>query len=244
MPRFFVGENQIADNKITIVGQDVKHIKNVLRMAVGQNVDICDDKGRKYACEIENIAKEEITVKILSCNEQGNEPGIPVTILQGVPKGEKMELIIQKNVELGITKIVPVIMERCVVKFQNQQDKEKKAARWNKIAMEAAKQCGRSIIPKVLVPENLSKVIAELPQDALLITASENEKTVSLKEILQKEKPREIYFIIGPEGGIASSEEECLKNAGFNSVSLGPRILRTETAGFALLSAIRYEYGD
>lgn len=244
MPRFFVGENQIADNKITIVGQDVKHIKNVLRMAVGQNVDICDDKGRKYACEIENIAKEEITVKILSCNEQGNEPGIPVTILQGVPKGEKMELIIQKNVELGITKIVPVIMERCVVKFQNQQDKEKKAARWNKIAMEAAKQCGRSIIPKVLVPENLSKVIAELPQDALLITASENEKTVSLKEILQKEKPREIYFIIGPEGGIAASEEECLKNAGFNSVSLGPRILRTETAGFALLSAIRYEYGD
>lgn len=244
MPRFFVKENQITENQITIEGQDVKHIRNVLRMTPGQSLDVCDDKGREYACSIAEIGKDEVTVNILSCRESGNEPKIPVTILQGVPKGEKMELIIQKNVELGISKIVPVIMERCVVKFQNQQDKEKKAARWNKIAMEAAKQCGRTVIPEVAVPETLSKVIAELPQDALLIMAYENEKTVSLKEILQREKPREIFFIIGPEGGIADSEEECLKKSGFNSVSLGPRILRTETAGFALLSAVRYEFGD
>ena len=247
MPGFFVKDNQIVGDSIVIQGQDAKHIGSALRMKIGDSVSISSDSGKRYSCEITDISREEVKAKILF-SDDGCEPLTPVTILQGIPKGEKMELIIQKNVELGITRIIPVIMDRCVVKIQSPQDAEKKAVRWNRIAEEAAKQCGRSKIPEVSLPQKLSDVLENLPEDALKITAYENENNTSLKDILreesQNENRREIYFLIGPEGGISESEENCLKKSGFVSVSLGPRILRTETAGFMLLSAVRYEYGD
>ena len=155
-----------------------------------------------------------------------------------------MELIIQKNVELGITGIVPIMAERSVVRFQNDKDKDKKWERWNRIAMEAAKQCGRLKIPQVYRPVTLSEALARIEPGGLRLVPYENEQDLRLKAVLRGKTASSVTFLIGPEGGIAETEIQQLREAGFVSVSLGKRILRTETAGFAVLSAIRYEWED
>lgn len=245
MSRFFVEPDQIShDGFITITGSDVKHMRDVLRMARGDTFLACDSTGTEYNCELEAFLDGNAIGHILAQRAGETEPLVPVTLLQGIPKGDKMELIIQKNIELGVNVIIPVMMERSVVRFQDDRDREKKTERWNRIAMEASKQCGRLKVPQVLRPMLLKEALQRLDPGGLRLVPYENEQDLRLKSVLRDKKFSSLSFLIGPEGGIAESELETLRNADFISVSLGKRILRTETAGFAVMSAVRYELED
>ncbi len=245
MSRFFVEPDQIShDGFITITGSDVKHMREVLRMARGDTFVACDSTGTEYNCELEAFLDGNAIGHVLAQRAGDTEPLVPVTLLQGIPKGDKMELIIQKNIELGVNTIVPVMMERSVVRFKDDKEKEKKAERWNRIAMEASKQCGRLKVPQVLRPMTLREALLRLEPGGLRLVPYENEQELRLKSVLRDSRLSSVSFLIGPEGGIAEAELSALKTADFVSVSLGKRILRTETAGFAVMSAIRYELED
>ena len=249
MPKFFIAEKQIKDDRIFIVGEDVNHIKNVLRMKVGDTFFVCDDiSSNNYQVEIIDYEKDKINCKIIDKVEEKAESNIKVHIFQGLPKSDKMELIIQKSVELGVFEITPVEMKRCVVKLDG-KDKIKKIDRWQKIAEVAAKQSGRDIIPKVCHVRNFDGVLDELEKFDLVLLCYENEKETFLKDILNEAKGKIDYnkeynvaVIIGPEGGIDISEVDMLRNSKTKIVSLGNRILRTETVALSVLSIIMYEF--
>ena len=240
MPRFFVKTEQIKNDTINIIGEDVKHIKNVLRRQVGDILEICNQEtGKAYKCEITKI-DEIITNKILE-ELENQEDNIKIDIYQGLPKADKMELIIQKAVELGANAIIPVDMKRCVVKIEP-KDEKKKIERWQKIAESAAKQSGRNEIPEI---RNIVKIqdIIKFKYDLILV-AYENEKENTLKNELLKLKEYKkvnIAIVIGPEGGLEEKDVELLKQNGAKVVTLGNRILRTETVALSMLSIIRYE---
>lgn len=244
MPKFFVKQNQINENIITLVGEDVKHIANVLRKQTGDVINICNiTTSENFLCQLEKIGKEEIECKIIKMIDSEAEPKTKITIFQGLPKAEKMELIIQKCTELGAKTFVPVTMERCVVKFDD-KTASKKIERWQKIAETAAKQCGRDIIPKVENLINLQKLLYLIKNYDIVLLAYENENDCTLKEVLQTVtniQNLKIGVIIGPEGGIDSKEVQQLEAAGVKTITLGKRILRTETTGIAITSIILYE---
>ena len=245
MPRFFVKNEQIKGTTIEILGEDVKHIKNVLRKQIGDNIEICDqDTEKSYICEIEKIGNESILTNIIE-ELQSYDDNIKVDIYQGLPKADKMELIIQKSVELGVNSIIPVAMKRCVVKIDS-KDESKKIARWQKIAESAAKQSGRSTIPEIKNIVNIEKIIQLIKEYDCVIVAYENEKINTIKrELLEiKEKVHDkvkIAVVIGPEGGLEEKDVELLKHNGAKIVTLGHRILRTETVALNVLSIIMYE---
>lgn len=245
MPRFFVKNEQIKGTTIEILGEDVKHITNVLRKQIGDNIEICDqDTEKSYICEIEKIGNESILTNIIE-ELQSYDDNIKVDIYQGLPKADKMELIIQKSVELGVNSIIPVAMKRCVVKIDS-KDESKKIARWQKIAESAAKQSGRSTIPEIKNIVNIEKIIQLIKEYDCVIVAYENEKNNTIKrELLEiKEKVHDkvkIAVVIGPEGGLEEKDVELLKHKGAKIVTLGHRILRTETVALNVLSVIMYE---
>ena len=247
MPKFFVTEEQVNDEKIKIIGKDVKHIKNVLRKKVGNELMICNTSTKKdYLSEIISIEENCIECKIKEQIENKVESNIKVSILQGLPKADKMELIIQKSVELGVYEITPIEMKRCVVKL-NEKDKIKKIDRWQKISEVAAKQCGRNIIPNINQIINLKNVCNLFDKYDIVLVAYENENKNTLKNELEKIKQKynnreiKIGVIIGPEGGIDSEEIKMLQENGAITITLGKRILRTETVALNVLSIIMYE---
>ena len=250
MSKFFVKTEQINNNDIVIIGDDVNHIINVLRMKKTDKVQICNqDTGDNYNAEIVNYSRNEVECKIISKINETTESNVHITLFQGIPKFEKMELIIQKNTEVGIKSIVPVIMERTVVKL-DEKIASKKLERWQKIAEIAAKQSMRDIIPQI---GNITKLkdIDTTEFDAVLV-AYENEEHNMLKTELQKlerkiksnnssEQQYNIAIVIGPEGGISEKELVMLAEKNAKFVSLGKRILRTETAGVVMAGNIIYE---
>ena len=250
MSKFFVKTEQINNNDIVIIGDDVNHIINVLRMKKTDEIQICNqDTGDNYNAEIVNYSKNEVECKIISKINETTESNVHITLFQGIPKFEKMELIIQKNTEVGIKSIVPVIMERTVVKL-DEKIANKKLERWQKIAEIAAKQSMRDIIPQI---GNITKLkdIDTTEFDAVLV-AYENEEHNMLKTELQKlerkiksnnssEQQYNIAIVIGPEGGISEKELVMLAEKNAKFVSLGKRILRTETAGVVMAGNIIYE---
>ena len=247
MPRFFVKNEQIKEKTIEIIGEDIKHIKNVLRKQIGDDIEICDkDTKKSYICQIEKIEDKIILIKIVK-ELQSNDNMIEVDIYQGLPKADKMELIIQKSIELGANAIIPVKMKRCVVKIDS-KDEIKKITRWQKIAESAAKQSGRNEIPQIKNIVDIEKIIQLIDQYDKVIVAYENKKENTIKhELLNlKEKIRvnnkiKIAIVIGPEGGLEEKDVETLKQHGAVSVTLGNRILRTETVALNILSIIMYE---
>ena len=245
MPRFFVKNEQIKGTTIEILGEDVKHIKNVLRKQIGDNIEICDqDTEKSYICEIEKIENESILTNIIK-ELQSYDENIKVDIYQGLPKADKMELIIQKSVELGVNAIIPVAMKRCVVKIDS-KDESKKITRWQKIAESAAKQSGRSTIPEIKNIVNIEKIIQLIKEYDCVIVAYENEKNNTIKRELLEIKENihdkvKIAVVIGPEGGLEEMDVEMLKQNGSKIVTLGHRILRTETVALNVLSVIMYE---
>ena len=247
MPKFFVNQEQVKEDKIKIIGNDVNHIRNVLREKVGNKLTICNTYDMKdYLCEIIKLDEEYIECQIKEELENNVESNIKVTIMQGLPKADKMELIIQKSVELGVFDITPIEMKRCVVKL-NEKDKTKKIQRWQKISEVAAKQCGRNIIPSINSVINIKNVCNLLNEYDIVLIAYENEKETTLKQVLKEikqsysEKEIKIAIIIGPEGGIVLEEVEILQESGAKSITLGKRILRTETVALSVLSVIMYE---
>ena len=248
MPRFFVKKEQESEKEINIIGEDIIHIKNVLRKQIGDILEICnEDTGNSYKCKIIKINDNIIvTYKIEKIRTEGNN--IKIDICQGLPKFDKMELIIQKSVELGANAIIPVKMKRCVVKI-DEKSENKKIERWQKIAESAAKQSGRDTIPQISNITKIDELAKRISQYDIVIVCYENEQKNKLKtELLQlknnmKEYPElKIAVVIGPEGGLEENEVELLKQNGAKVVTLGKRILRTETVALNVLSIIMYEF--
>ena len=245
MRKFFVSSNQIVENEIKILGEDVNHIRNVLRLEKGEQIKICDkDLSKNYICEIFEISKEFINCKIIEETNLDAEGNVELTVFQGLPKADKMELIIQKCTELGASSFVPVEFSRSIVKL-NERDSYKKIERWQKIAEMAAKQSKRDLVPEIKNLININNLCTEIDNFDLVLLAFENEDKNSLKNELLKIKNTKdkikIAVIIGPEGGIEEKEVDVLKNSGAKVVSLGKRILRTETAALCMASIIMYE---
>lgn len=244
MYKFFVKTEQINDEKVVILGTDVNHIINVLRLKEKEQIQICDmDTSKNYIVEIEEYNKEQVKCCIVDEVQSEVESNIKLDIYQGLPKSDKMELIIQKTTELGVSKIIPVAMERCIVKL-NGKDEQKKIERWQKIAEVAAKQSKRDIIPKIENVQTLKQICEKIKEYDCFIVAYEEEKNIKLKQVLKqipKNKELKIGALIGPEGGIDEKEIKELENNEVKIVTLGNRILRTETAPISIASIILYE---
>lgn len=246
MHKFFVEESNIIDDICLIEGEDVKHIYKVLRLKEKEQISINNCNGVEYLGEIEEINKKEVKVRLLEKIDLNNESPIKVHLFQGLPKAAKMDLIAQKCTELGIHEITPIITERVIVKG-NESSEFKKVDRWNRIALEACKQSKRSIIPTIEQPIDFEELLATLDSFHLVIVPYENEENHGMKYVksqIDTESVKDVAIIIGPEGGFEETEIKALKDKGAHIITLGPRILRTETAGFVALSLIMYELGD
>ena len=238
MHRFFIPKPFKQEMQIT--GRDAHHIIDVLRMAPGDQLQVVADDGISFLGEIADIGTNTVTVSVQEILRETHEPDVRISLLQGLAKGEKMELIIQKAVEIGVADIFPVAMDHSVVVLDRSKV-EKKTDRWQKIAEAAAKQSKRDVIPAVHEVMTLGQVLQKEKWDLLLI-AYESENQVSLKEALQTHKEaKTIGVIIGPEGGLSNEEVKAAQTAGGITMSLGRRILRTETAGLVAATAILYE---
>jgi len=244
MPRFFVDKANINDEKINIIGDDVKHIKNVLRMHEGDSIQLCDGASMDYECIIEEFQNDLIMCRILFEGCSVTEPKVKITLFQGMPKGDKLENIIQKCIELGIAEIVPMLTRRTIIKFENEKDIDKKTTRFNKIALEAGKQCNRGAIPNVRKPMTIKGAIKYAKQFDLKIIAYENEKVNKIKNIISDGNYKNMAIFIGPEGGFDEEEIEFAIKEGIIPITLGKRILRTETAGPAILAMLMYELDE
>lgn len=248
MHRFFVSSGQIDNTNGTIMikDNDVKHIKKVLRLKKGQEIEICDGEGTDYRVYIDTIDDEKVNTIIEKIYPSRGETNIKITLYQGLPKSLNMNIIIQKCTELGIHAIVPITSNRTIVKIENPKVEFKKLKRWQRIAYEAAKQSKRGRIPHIGKVRDIQSIWEELQDNDLNIIAYENENTKGLKQILNNHSTaiKKVGIIIGPEGGFEEQEIEKAKANGVLSITLGPRILRTETAGFAALTILMYVLGD
>ena len=244
MYHFFVSEEQINGENAYIEGSDVNHIANVLRMKPGEELLISVKGDWDYLCKIDDIETDRVNLKVLESMEQRELP-VNITLLQGIPKSDKLEMIIQKAVELGVSEIIPVKTKRVVVKIEEKKQASK-VNRWNAIAESAAKQSKRSIIPKVHEPISIDNALEIVKDFGVKLIPYENADGIDkTRKILDgMDKTKDIVVFIGPEGGFEEAEVERIKNSGFEVITLGKRILRTETAGLALLSNIMIRLED
>ena len=243
MYQFFVEPSQIQGTRVIITGNDVNHIKNVLRMQQGEEIAVSNgEDGKEYRCGIEELTEDEIVCTLRFVKEDGVELPSKIYLFQGLPKADKMELIVQKAVELGVYEIIPVATKRAVVKLDEKKAKTK-IARWQTISEAAAKQSKRRIVPQihsVMTFKEAVKYAADMPVKVIPYELAEGmEKT---RELMEQIKPGEdIAVFIGPEGGFEESEIQMALEQGIEPVTLGKRILRTETAGLTVLSFIMYQ---
>jgi 16S rRNA (uracil1498-N3)-methyltransferase len=245
MTRFFIPSDQIRDNTVILKGEDRHHLLNVLRQGLGAEITVLNGKGQEYLVKITEITSDAVRGQIVKQAERRTEPKINICLVQSLPKGDKFEFIIQKNTELGVNIFQPVISERSTIRLDKDQAR-KKAERWQKIIREAAEQSGRQIISELRPVQDWSHFLNEQRPPGLLLIPWEGEREHSLKQVLndQETLPDHIAVLIGPEGGFAQSEVELAVKAGAIPVTLGPRILRTETAGLVVASALLYHFGD
>ena len=241
MHRFFVEQSQIGQDSIVITGQDAHHIKNVLRMRQGEEILISDGEKMEYNCTVAELNEEEVVVNILSSGESGIELPSRIYLFQCLPKSDKMELIIQKAVELGVHEIVPVASSRCEVKLDAKKEAGK-IKRWQGIAESAAKQSKRMLIPQVHSVMRFADALKYAEEmDVKLIPYELATGMAGTRELIQSIQPgQSVAVFIGPEGGFDESEVLQAKEAGVLPITLGKRILRTETAGFTVLSILMY----
>ncbi len=239
MHHFFVKPEQIEGRLVRITGPDVNHGRQVLRLKEGENLLISDGAGRDYVCAVKALEKDCITAGILREDEEKRELPAAITLYQGLPKQDKMELIIQKAVELGVARIVPVATEYAVVKLDGRRE-EAKLKRWQAIAENGARQSKRSRIPQVGEVRTFKDALLEGGKAGLCLFAYEHEEGMAgtKRELAKVRAGQEIALFVGPEGGFSQAEVKMAREAGFAPISLGKRILRTETAGLALLSVL------
>jgi len=243
MPRIFIPHGGITGDTATLPEAEAKRLSRVLRMGPGEHVTLFDGS-REYSAVITSINSKSAVLKITASEEKHAEPPIRIAIGQGLPKGEKLEWALQKAVELGVTSFVPVILLRSV-KRPDMEGIEKGLARLRRIATEAAQQSGRLVVPDVPCYMDLGMFVEATKGFELKVVLYEGEKTRGLKEVIRDAfGVRSVSILVGPEGGLAKDEVDEAEAAGFVPVGLGPRILRTETAGLAAISVIQYELGD
>lgn len=242
MHQFFIEPSQLQKEHIIITGLDVNHIKNVLRLYTGERIFIvCKSDGRRYLCGIQEIREEEVICRILSEEEAETELPAKVYLFQGLPKSDKMELIIQKAVELGCFEIIPMSCRRCVVKLdEKKQDSKRK--RWQAISEAAAKQSKRGVIPEIHGIMDFSAALSYAENmDLKLMPYEQAAGMADTRKLISSVKAgQEVAVFIGPEGGFEEAEVEKARKAGFFPITLGRRILRTETAGFTVLGWLMY----
>ncbi|MBQ3063642.1 MAG: 16S rRNA (uracil(1498)-N(3))-methyltransferase [Clostridia bacterium] len=243
MPRFFVSNAQIAGSTVTITGEDAHHISRSLRMAVGEHITVADSTAVTYDCVLREFLPDAVRAEIVAAHITTTEPPCPITLFQALPKGDKLDTVIQKAVECGVSRIVPFESERCIVRVKAEAE-EKKQARRNRIAAEAAKQCGRGILPTVEASVDFDTMLQMAAAVDLVLFCFEGEGTTPISRVLRERKLQSgkgIALIVGSEGGFSLKEAEKAIAAGFIPVGLGPRILRTETAPIFALGCIAAE---
>ena len=239
MPKFFFHKNDISRGQIQLFGEDEKHIKTVLRAREGEEITLCDGEGMDYQCRIASLERG-VLLDILSKEICETEPKTKITLYQGLPKGDKMELIIQKCVELGVDRIVAVSTERAIVKLDKKE--AKKLERWQKIAEAAAKQSGRGKIPEIGQQVlKFKEAVAEAKELDGAIIPYEREQETGIRQFVENFKGESVGVFIGPEGGFADEEIALAQENGITPITLGKRILRTETAGMTTTAILLYE---
>ena len=247
MTKFFIKPDQIIDDVVTIAGSDVQHIARVLRLKPGEMIQLADGSGGEYQAEIMELDQERVTALIRQHFHVQNEPPLAVYLFQGLPKGDKFDFIIQKCTEIGVQRIYPIAAARSIVHLTREKE-EKRRERWQRIAEEAAKQSGRGAVPEVMMLMDLKDALETLPAGTTVLMPWEEESTGhGLKKLLRSAQiTGPVVLVIGPEGGLAQTEVDLARQKGAITVSLGPRILRTETAGgmVVALSLLLYELGD
>lgn len=241
MSHFFINSSQVVGSELTIVGDDVNHMKNVLRMKEGEHFSAADENGMCYECSVETLDKHQVTANILDRKTGETELSSKIYLFQGLPKSDKMELIIQKAVELGVYEIIPVVTKRAIVKLDAKKEASK-LKRWQSIAEGAAKQSGRMLIPQVSEVKSFDEALKKAKElDVRLIPYECATGMDGTRSILENIKPgMSVGVFIGPEGGFDTSEVEQAKIFGVEPITLGRRILRTETAGLTTLSILMY----
>ena len=242
MHHFFVEPGQIGEELITITGADTNHIRNVLRMKIGDELHISTgEDDLDYRCRIEQMSEGEVTARIMWVENGQAELPCEITLFQGLPKSDKMEMIIQKAVELGASRIVPVAMQRSVVRL-TEAKAQARVRRWNAISESAAKQCRRLRIPEVTQVQSFAEAASFAASlDVILLPYELAKDMAHTRQVLGALAPgQSIGIFIGPEGGFDSAEVRLLQEAGAKTITLGRRILRTETAGMAVLSALMF----
>ena len=243
MPRFYVPIPRIEKGMLKIEGQEVRHIRRVLRLRAGDGIVVFDGSGKEYGGRIVEEGPSSVLIEVQNINSPGRESPLEVTLAQSLLKGEKMDYLIQKATELGVKEIIPFFSFRSVP-ILDKSRRLKRYHRWERIAVEASKQCGRGAIPRIGPLQDYLEILRAPSPDCLRLILWEKEGA-GLKEILKKAmEEKKIFFIVGPEGGVSDEEMERAKRAGFIPVNLGKRILRSETASLCLLSILQYEWGD
>ena len=247
MPRFFVRKDQIADGFVTLTGDDAHHVSRSLRMAAGERITVCDMQKFEYECELTEFLPECVRARILSSTHCDTEPPYRAALFQALPKGDKLDSVIQKAVECGVSEITTFESERCIVRAKDGAE-EKKVERRRRIALEAAKQCGRGMIPEVNATVSFREAIKQASKADIPLFCYEGDGTESLASVLKKraegfkggEGPT-VSIVIGSEGGFSQAEAAAAIAAGMCPIGLGKRILRTETAAAFVLACLVYE---
>ena len=240
MPRFFVTFNQINGDTVTILGEDAHHLSRALRAAVGDPLTVCDMSRTEYSCVLTEFLPDRVLARIVSSAPAKTEPPVEVTLYQALPKGDKLDTVIQKAVECGVSRIVPFESERCVVRMKKENE-EKKTERRQRIATEAAKQCGRGILPEVAPTVSFAEMLESAAKADAVLFCFEGDGTCPIGALLTSlslPKGAKIAIVIGSEGGFSQSEASAAAARGFHMTGLGPRILRTETAPLFALACI------
>ena len=248
MPRFFVTSNQIVGDTVTITGEDAHHLSRALRCAVGDKLTVCDMSRTEYECELTDFLPDCVRARILTSHPASTEPPVHITLYQALPKGDKLDTVIQKAVECGVCRIVPFESERCVVRAKPDSE-QRKTERRRRIALEAAKQCGRGALPEVLETVSFSDMLQLADGADTVFFCYEGDGTLPIGTLLAKTDlsvNSSIALIIGSEGGFSLKEAQMASEKGFRMTGLGPRILRTETAPLFALACIscHFELSD
>ena len=237
MPRFKVTDQQIIGRKVTISGTDYKHIVKVLRIKPDNKIILFDSKGTEYDCIVKDIFNKELVVEIINKYEINRESHLNISLFQGITKGDKMDLIVQKATELGVNSIYPVATERSEVRNTN------KISRWQKIADESIKQCGRTNSHSVNTEIKFNELF-DIQKSDLNLIFDENEKSLKIKNLKNNKNINSVSILIGPEGGFSENEVKIAELNNFKSIGVGPRILRSETASIAAITLLQHHFGD
>jgi 16S rRNA (uracil1498-N3)-methyltransferase len=243
MARFYVPQPRLEKGMLKVEGEEVKHIRKVLRLTEGDEITVFDGLGKEFEGTIVEERLSSVVIRVKSVSSSKRDSPLEVTLAQSLLKGEKMDYLIQKATELGVKEIIPFLSSRSVPLLEKSK-RLKRHLRWERIAIEASKQCGRGVVPRIEFLQDYSEMLPKASPNALRLILWEREG-IRLKEILERSKEKKkIFFVIGPEGGLSQGEVDEAKEAEFIAVTLGRRILRAETASLCFLSILQYEQGD